>query len=193
MRAKVILSATLLAVAAVWAAVYYHSALNSTPAPEAQGDTTAADSGVQAQPTASSNHLRPIQPALAPKELPAPDVSGRELTASNHADYVLERKAQLMDLTTSDDPGALRTILSYLGDPDAEIRKTALMAAVDVGNPEAIPALQNQLAWAQDLDEKAEIQKAIDFLRLPPVYQVNAEMTAAKAAEQSSPADGNLK
>jgi hypothetical protein len=191
MRAKVILSATLLAVAAVWAAVYYHSALNSTPAPEAQGDTTAADSGVQAQPTASSNHLRPIQPALAPKELPAPDVSGRELTASNHADYVLERKAQLMDLTSSDDPGALKTILSALNDPDVDIRKTALTAAVEAGNADAIPALQNQLGWTQDPAEKVEIQNAIDFLQLPSADQVNAEITAAKAAEQPPAPDGN--
>ncbi len=191
MRAKVILSAIVLAVATVGVAVYFRNAVNSTPAPQAQSDAPAAVSAGESQPVAGVTPARHVQPAAARQDFLPPDQSGRALTASNHADYVLERKTQLMDLTTSDDPGALKTILSELNNPDPDIRKTALASAVEVGSPDAIPALQNQMAWVEDPAEKVEIQKAIDFLQLPSADQVNAEITAAKAAEQAPAPESN--
>jgi hypothetical protein len=191
MRAKIIFSAAALSLAIVGAAVYFRNALTSSPAPNAPSDAPAAVSAVESQPVASAAPVRHIPAAAAKEDLLPPEESGRALTASNHTEYVLERKTQLMDLTTSDDPGALKTILSELNNPDPDIRKTALASAVDVGNPDAVPALQNQLAWSQDPQEKVDIQKAIDFLQLPSADQVNAEITAAKAAEQAPPSEGN--
>jgi hypothetical protein len=187
MRAKVILSAAVLAAAIVAAAVYFRNAQTSPPAAEPESDTAQADSGAAAQPVASPHPLRPVQPAASQQAVPPPEESGRALTAPNHQEYVRERKTQLMDLSISQDPNAFNTILSELNNPDPEIRKTALTSVLDIGNPDAIPALQNALTWAQDPAEKLEIQNAIDFLQLPSADQVNAEITAAKAAQQQAP------
>ena len=107
-----------------------------------------------------------------------------DLNAPDHADYVQERKAELLDLTSSRDPSALPAILSELNNQDPDIRQAALSAVVQVGNKDAIPALQNQVAWAEDPREKVAIQDAIDFLRLPPADQIKNEAVAAQAAAQ---------
>jgi HEAT repeat protein len=107
------------------------------------------------------------------------------LNAPDHGDYVQERKAELLDLTTSSDPSALPAILSALNNQDPEIRQTALSAVMQVGNKDALPALKNQLAWAEDPREKVAIQDAIDFLQLPPADQIKSEALAAQTAAQT--------
>jgi HEAT repeat protein len=194
MRFKVILFTAALALAIVAAAVYYRYAPGSPPPAPSQtvSDVATSDDGASSPPSAAAAPARRTQVG-APQQgllLPA-DESGAELTASNHADYVLERKAQLVDLTTSSDPAALKTILSELNNRDPEIRKAALSATVEVGNPDAVPALQNQLAWAEDPQEKVEIQNAIDFLGLPSADSVKEEAMAAQAANEPPAAEGN--
>jgi len=113
-----------------------------------------------------------------------------DLNAPDHADYVQERKAELLDLTTSRDPSALPAILSELNNQDPEIRQAALSAVVQAGNKDAIPALQNQIASADDPREKVAIQDAIDFLQLPPADQIKNEAVAAQTpARPQSPAN----
>jgi len=125
----------------------------------------------------SSRSTRPVAAAVVADKR-------ADLNAPDHADYVQERKAELLDLTSSRDPSALPAILSELNNQDPDIRQAALSAVVQVGNKDAIPALQNQVAWAEDPREKVAIQDAIDFLRLPPADQIKNEAVAAQAAAQ---------
>jgi hypothetical protein len=161
MRAKVVILAGVLGVAVLTPAFYFHLH-PGTPAP--------ADQPVVAQNDAAPARglppiLKRIQTAPPARALERPtDASSSGL---GHDDYVAQRKAQLTDLGTRNDPVSLNTILSELGNSDAEVRKAALNAAVGFGSKDAIPALQNQYEWATDPQEKVDIQKAIEFLRLP--------------------------
>jgi hypothetical protein len=108
---------------------------------------------------------------------PEPD-SGADPNAANHQDYVTERRAELGDLGTSNDPASLKTILSELNNQDQRIRTAALDATVQFGSQDAIPALRNEMAWAEDPHEKAAIADAIDFLQLPSADSVTDQSMA---------------
>ena len=89
------------------------------------------------------------------------------LTGSAHDDYVLKRRAELIDLGMSDNPANLKVILSELENPEPEIRQQALSSTIDFGSKDAIPVLQNEMAYATDPEEKVAIKKVIEFLQLP--------------------------
>jgi hypothetical protein len=90
-------------------------------------------------------------------------------TAQQHEARVNERIAQLQDLAMNNDPGSLNTILSALGDPDAPVRKAAVEAAIQFGSQDAIPALQDAAAQTEDPQEKIDLLKAVEFLKIPPI------------------------
>jgi hypothetical protein len=103
----------------------------------------------------------------------------------DHDTYVLKRRAELSELGMQNDPQSLKTILSEMENPEPEIRQAALTAAIDYGSKDAIPALQNELNWTTDAQEKVEIQKAIDFLQLP---AFGTEDTAQQTSDSPAPA-----
>jgi HEAT repeat protein len=178
MRAKVIVAAIAVALVIVISAFYCRFGLVSAPpAPSPPAtDEAASDSSSSAFPTISPTAPhRNVGATRSLGPLPAQEDAGADLNSPNHSDYVEKRKGELMDLAASDDPAALRTILGELNNKDADIRKTALAAAVEVGSPDAIPTLRNQMAWAEDPQEKVDIQSAIEFLQLPPGDQVKEE------------------
>ncbi|MGP8201041.1 MAG: hypothetical protein ACLQU4_16235 [Limisphaerales bacterium] len=160
MRVKVILSACALALGILLPAVYFHFKPEATPVivPPVATDDTAAPAAVP-----------PILKRVAPSQegLPERPSAPMNLTGSAHDDYVLERKAQLIDMGMSDNPANLKVILSELENPEPEIRQTALTATIDFGSKDAIPVLQNEMAYATDPQEKVDIKNAIDFLQLP--------------------------
>lgn len=190
MRTKVLASALAVALAIVAAAVCLRYAPSAPPPSPPVTGVSASENAGSAPPSASVV-MRRAQIARVAVAAPPLSESRAELATPDHADYVLERKAQLLDLIGSNDPSALRTILSELNNQDPEIRKAALSAAVQVGNPEAIPALRNELLWAEDPQEKVQIQEAIDFLQLPPADQVKNEAVAAQAARDTEASVNN--
>ena len=92
-----------------------------------------------------------------------------DASAEAHRDYVTKQESALAELGASGDVGSLGAIEAQLNNQDPAIRKAAVNAAVQIGSPDAIPALQNEMLYLDDPLEKAEIQKAIDFLQLPPL------------------------
>jgi HEAT repeat protein len=161
MRPKVILFALALALGILLPALYFHFKPDNPPeAPVAAADTAA--------PAALPTILKRVSPKREglPPRSSAP-VAGGSLTGNAHDDYVLERKAQLVDLGMSDNPDNLKALLSEMENPDPEIRKQALRSIIDFGSPDAIPALENEMAYATDPQEKIDIKNAIDFLKLP--------------------------
>jgi HEAT repeat protein len=107
---------------------------------------------------------------------------------AKHQAYVEERANQLMDLASEDDQESLNTILSELTNRDPEIRKAALEAAVQFGSRDAIPSLTEAALQSENPEEKAAINKAVEFLKLPSLSEVLAQGGGQAAAPQQKPA-----
>jgi HEAT repeat protein len=150
--------------------------------------------GNQGQPVAASAPLAEREPPSAP--VPAAPVKSpsREqikadkpiaLTADSgpseagqqaKTEYVENRIGELYDLAMTDDPASLRQILGELDNPEPRIRQAAVDAAVQFKSPDAIPVLKDALAQATDLNEKVNLQKAIDFLSLSLPADTNSNL-----------------
>ena len=166
MRAKVILSALLLALVLLAPAFYFHFQSGQTnPSPAPAAVENAADSAPVALPTARHHVAGPV---MVEDSVPTRADEAADLNSPNHPEYVMERKAELYQLGLSQDPTALPTILTEVHNADPEIRQTALTAVMDFGSTNAIPSLRSEMAWTDDPQEKIQIQKAIKFLELPP-------------------------
>jgi hypothetical protein len=180
MRAKVILSASALALAVLIPALYFHFKPDSPPPTVEQpvaADDSAAPAGLPPILKRVQNHVQQGLPALPSDPKPS---------GLSHDDYVLQRKMELTELGMNNDPDSLKTILSELENPEPEIRQTALSAAVSFGSKDAIPTLQNEMNWATDPQEKVDIKKAIDFLQLPRLGDDDDAMTQ-QLSEQLPP------
>ena len=183
MRSKVVLLASGLALLILAPAVYFHFASSSQP-PDQQ--PASATEQVAAAPVAAKPGPVPVVPRhriAAPADrgggVSVPD----ESSSSSHEDYVAERQAQLTQLGSSDDPADLKTILSELNNKTPEIRSAALAAAVQFGSKDAIPALQNEVSWAEDPEEKVAIMNAIKYLQLPSFDEFQANLATSAAAQ----------
>jgi hypothetical protein len=188
MRTKVLLSVVLLAVLILVPAIYFYSAGDSAPRAETAAAPVAQEGGADAAAVpATKPSPRTILPGRAPQPPPSTRPIAADVGAPGHQEYVLQRKADLLQMGMTDDPAALKTILSELNNQDPEIRKTALTAAVDFGSKDAIPALKNQLDLTDDFREKMEIQKAIDFLELPPARPETSAISQQNATPATPP------
>jgi hypothetical protein len=161
MRTKVVVWATVVALAILAPVIYLHFKPDS-PLP---ADTTVASDDSAPPATAIPPILKRVQSQQRE------GLSSRPTDAASsglsHDDYVLQRSAQLSELGMNNDPDSLKTILSEMENHDPDIRQAALSATIQFGSKDAIPVLQNEMAYATDPQEKVDIQKAIDFLQLP--------------------------
>ena len=101
------------------------------------------------------------------------------LAAEQHEKDIAAETERLDQLAASDDPADLRPILADLTSPDKDIRAAAIEAVKQFGSRDAIPTLQNLAANTTDVEEKAALLEAADFLALPSLSEL---------ASQNSPA-----
>jgi len=175
----VVLSASVLALAILLPALYFHFKPDSPPpaAVPAATDDSAPPAGLPAiLKRVAKDHSQDGLPARS-----NPNPSGL-----SHDDYVLQRKAELTELGMNNDPESLKTILSELENPETEIRQTALSATIQFGSRDAIPVLQNEMNWATDPQEKVDIKKAIDFLQLPRLGEDDGGSITQQSADGSA-------
>jgi len=162
MRPKIILGALAVALGMLLPAIYFHFKPIEQPV---------------AQPVASADSVS-VTPARAPTILnrvrggPHDGVSVDDGSVSDSQpqdpeELATKREVELYELGRSHDAAALPKVLIELHNANAEVRSAALTATMDIGSRDAIPALQQEMNWTEDLHEKLEIQKAIDFLKLP--------------------------
>jgi hypothetical protein len=167
MRAKVVVTAAGLALLILAPIVYlrFHS-----PSPEPSAalapEVSASSANVPAPVAAPVRRWTPPDRITA-QGVPASHDPAADMTAPNHADYVLQRRSELTELGMSDDPAALKTILSELNNQDLQIRQAALSATIQFGSKDALPMLKNELTFTEDAQEKVDIQNAIEYLQLP--------------------------
>jgi HEAT repeat protein len=180
MRIKVILPAFALAGAILILAFHYSSrpATAGAGAPTAQ--TPVAGGSVAAVPSAFSSAT--TSHAIIPAASRRDDFANQSVPPPPPGpEYALQRTVELNRMAASDDPSNLQIILSELNNPDPVIRKAALRATIDFGSTDAVPALSNAMAAADDPQEKVDIFKAINFLQLPR-FQPETQQAAATPA-----------
>jgi hypothetical protein len=147
-----------------------------------------AGSGIaESNVSPSENSATTQPPVTVPKPepnvsvaIPAPATAA--LPDTNHAAYVRQRIAELDALAMNNDAASLETILSELHNPDRQIRKGALEAAIQFDDRAAIPRLKEIAAQTEDEDEKEEILKAADYLNLPSLTEYLAQQQAQREA-----------
>jgi len=108
----------------------------------------------------------------APRPFAGSNVPPTDSAEARHAAYVGARIGELLDLAMNDDPASLESILSELNNPDPEIRKGAVEAAVQFGSRDAIPRLAEARVRTDDPEEKSALAKAIEFLKLPSLTEI---------------------
>jgi HEAT repeats len=109
-------------------------------------------------------------------------------TDPEHAKYVRETIARLETLESNNDQDSLNAILAEMKNPDKQIRTAALSATVQFNDRSAIPRLQEIAAQTEDPSEKAQILKAIDYMKLPSISEYLAQRRASSAARTNAPA-----
>ncbi len=160
MRLKVLLAALLSGAFALWLLWIISSKekriANAAllPAPSRTADTSSV---VDASARSSPGSKADVQPPVVPI---VPDSAVEKTTQER----VTDRIARLMDLAMTDEAASLTSILWELNNPDRRIREAAVIATVQFGSPDALPALKEASSRTDDPEEKTEILKAIDFL-----------------------------
>lgn len=127
--------------------------------------------------TTSAPVLSPKPAGKIPSMTPGSLAPRTEEEQANEDAAVAPRVGELNDWGVTDDPANLRKILAELDNPEPQIRAAAVEAAVQFKSPEAIPALQDALAQATNLDEAVNIREAIRLLSItntPPAGAVTS-------------------
>jgi len=179
MRAKVVLSASGLALLILAPAIYFHFAPSSPPADQVAPASEQVAAAPAPAPAPLVPHHRAIGPANAGEGVQVPDETAT--VSDSQEDVIAERAAELTQLGMSDDPADLKTILTELNNKEPEIRSSALSAVVQFGSKDAIPALQNEMSWTQDPQEKVDIMNAIKYLQLPSFQEFGVNLAASTA------------
>lgn len=168
MRSKIVIPVLLLAAfgLAVLLLLHFHqpnvpSKVSTQPAPEE------ARSGRNAAPEKIATAAAVDASPGAAQKSPEPDEFDTESPQALQEAYVKDRILELERLGMTDSHDALAIIVSELSNRDPRIRKAAIEAAVQFGSQDAIPALLDAISLTDDLEEKAALQKAADFLKLP--------------------------
>ena len=129
-----------------------------------------------------------VEPSVTPstdvaRVAPQPPAASEDAQKS----YVEQRSTQLMDLAMNDDRASLDTILSELTNRDPDIRKAALEATIQFGSRDAIPKLADAVSQTDDPKEKASLNDAIEFLKLPSLTEINAQSHKSGSAQAARP------
>jgi hypothetical protein len=186
MRAKVITPVLALAMLILLVVWVVRPGLDPSPQEaRSRAVTGVLAAGIPETPIHRSVSTRPtVLVASAPNSTqPSEDADSLEtqrLAAS------MKRAAELRYLAITGDTSSLDTILTELPNPDPEIRRAALAAVVEFGDRSAMPALEEALDVNSDPQEKAGIQKAIEYLQLPSFDERDSAGSAALPAGASS-------
>jgi HEAT repeat protein len=102
-------------------------------------------------------------------------VSGTNTSAAEkaaHETQVAERVSTLLELAMDNSKASLDTILSELTNSDSQIRRGALEATIQYASRDAIPRLAEVAGQTEDVQEKAALNDAIEFLKLPSLTEI---------------------
>jgi hypothetical protein len=141
-------------------------AITNSPAP-GRIQNAAKNSEVKKPTGPESEQLRAGDQVAGGANSPTARKGAGSAEGLSHEDYVEKRVGELSDLGMTDDPEALKTILSEIKNTDTDIRKAAIEAAKQFGSADALPKLEEALSTAETTSDKQDLQDAIEFLKLP--------------------------
>lgn len=179
MRPKVVIVIVLLA-AGFLAAAFMLSKM-SRPQPENAPVETAAT-----QPVAAPIKHESI-PLPAVSLAPAVNTTSETMTnpaapeREDRDQFVVRRTGELNDLAMQTNSEAHQQILDELKNPDREIRQAALAALEQANDRSVIPQMQQIADQTDDSGDKAAIQDAIDFIKLPSLTEYMEQQNGQKA------------
>jgi len=113
---------------------------------------------------------------LEARDLPPTSNTNSTRNPDPHEVYISSRVAQLQDLSMQNDAASLDAILFELSNTEPEIRKAAVDAATQFGSRDAIPRLLDAAGQTDDLKENAALNDAAEFLKLPSLTELLAQM-----------------
>jgi hypothetical protein len=150
-------------------------------APTAPPVSPVADNPAPAKPAATIIQVTTVVPRVE---------TDTNAQAEEHEAYVNAETEKLTELQANDNADSLHAILADLTNSDREIRDAAVESTIQFGSRDAIPVLKDLAARTQDPDEKKELQDAADFLALPTMEEVHAQIQQAKKQNTASPVPG---
>jgi hypothetical protein len=163
------------------------------PSPPAAGSSAQVAASATAQtPPEQTNLVRNLaNPGVSAQAIPG---SLQDAARTRQDAYVAARISELQDLAMDNASSSLDSILSELTNSDPQIRKAALDATIQFASRDAIPKLAEVAAQTDDTQEKAALNDAIDYLKLPSLTEVLAAsknprpLKPVKAARPGLPA-----
>jgi hypothetical protein len=90
------------------------------------------------------------------------------------AAIVDKENEQIQELTAeingTNNPVIIAALVDKVGNPEAEVRKSALAALVQIDDTNAVPELQQEVDKLQDPRAKVEVLDTINYLNLPDAF-----------------------
>ncbi len=103
--------------------------------------------------------------------------AGAELSAAD----LRRRKAEINDLSMREDRESLNTLLTEMQNPNKQIRAAALEGVIQFDDRTSIPQLKEIARQTEDATEKTEILAAINYIKLPSLFEYYEERKAFRA------------
>jgi len=131
-----------------------------TPATEAKVDSQSAaanDQAVQVNPNSSNTAASSEQPVAASEQLRAAAVE-KELDAIREL---------VGEADGANNPTIISALIGKVENPEAEVRKAALAALVQLNDTNAVPGLEQAAEEMKDTRAKVAVLDTIDYLKLP--------------------------
>lgn len=159
MRPKVVIFILLSGVVAIILMAAIHGIMNKQDVQPPAPVSSSAPAELNTQP------LEVVTNQGRPSTTNVVEVTTDEERAARKAADIDAIQDALVDADHS--PASLMAISDRLGNPDKEVRKAALEAAVHFGDTNIIPRLNEVLQQTEDTREKAAILEAIAYLQQP--------------------------
>ena len=165
MRFKVVLLSTLVGILVIGLAVWATRHDSTTPTQTAPSEPP--PSAPAQRP--SQDNLSTRKDLLQPKRPTPEDIQAAD---QQHEVQIQNAKTAIDQALLNRTDESLRLVLGKLEDADKEVRKAAIQALIALNDREAISALELAISRSDDAEDKAEMQKAIDFLKLPSLSEL---------------------
>jgi hypothetical protein len=181
MRPQIVIISAGVAIGIVIVAFAVRHSLPGVPSLPSTNDTVI--SNVSSVPST----IRPFKPVVRVEGETRPSVQATNAAASassaeDRQKIVREATAEIMQAAVDKSDNAISIISSKLRAPQREVRIAAIQGLAVLDDRAAIPLLEGEIPLANDDDEKEEIRKAIEQLKLPSLTELRNASKSGKSA-----------
>jgi hypothetical protein len=125
--------------------------------------------------------------ATAPATEAPPDTNSPVLSDEARAAQIQKDVDQINELLAGGiNPSTTSMLLAKLSHPEAEVRKAAIDALVQLNDTNAIPSMEQAAGTVQDPHEKVALLDAVAYLKLPSVTEGASSVDATPKTDDAS-------